>query len=1007
MRLMNNREWTAAAVEYREKNDILMSSPSMYQMPASEFYRLMFRNHMEHKGEPADYGEDGGGKPNGIALFVGDRGKRTEFFFDDYESIDDMASRARRKMDSLFIAPLGYYGKSKDGQSARYCFGLVVDLDGVKPKNLRNLIAAFDARKRDVEHGIEHPLPQPSAIVNSGTGVHVYYFFEEPVELNYDSRRYLQQMKRMLTDRVWNDATSSLGASERQQLSLYQQYRVPDSTTKVTQNMSDEKFGEHVSHECVAYCYQPAGKQWYVTPEHIRDCLVVAGCSVDDMQKLETYRTGADRTPLEEAKKLWPDWYESVINGNKRSPRWIVKRDLYDWWLRKLRNEKVARVGTRYNCILALAIFGVKCAIPFDEVESDAHSLVNDFNELGMASNAKFTMRDADDALKIYFVPYAHTITRQFISDKTKVEMKPSKRNGRNRVEHGKYVYQLLKERGIELKPTRHRKLYRDEIRQIAYEHPEMTKCAIAEQLNINPSTVSIHTKDGWLDEWYDHLVDEVGRDEADALRQKRADKISEIESNNESSKLTASKIAAYAYANPYSLQKDLAEHFGVSAPTIRNTLSKASISEAVDVYAVSIGASDDEIAEWHDKHDGYISKIKHRGGCADEIREYVERHPDTNVNELCDEFGLTKNGVRYHLHNLGLMDQVRAYQLYGKDEESARWRVREYARTHKGLTVRQIAEELDMNVNTAANYLRPGWQKEHANEKRRRTRMLKKLKKQEEKEALEREIGDEMCQGRDCSTCAHLDRCVEIAEERKAAEGESGGDGDAAVDDTANDATKNHAEKHQKRRGGDGNGNSDKRTGNGSKAARKPHRRSESGNRTNANQKNGNGTSNDARNVAAMNGADDDTSISGMRQTNGRRRVRQSNCMCNEIRRLAYAKPTMTRKQIAKQLSVSVSTVDKWLKPGWIGEFEDELSRSTNLFDVSLLRRDRARASTLVRMGETCRRIREYAYEHLDENKKTISDILDIPYRTVQRWLGDGWQDEWGEYLRCMQPAT
>ena len=384
-----------------------------------------------------------------------------------------------------------------------------------------------------------------------------------------------------------------------------------------------------------------------------------------------------------------------------------------------------------------------------------------------------------------------------------------------------------------------------------------------------------------------------------------------------------------------------------------------------------------------------------------------VDRSLKNDAEAVFDEFGLTKNGVRYHLHNLGLMDQVRAYQLYGKDEESARWRVREYARTHKGLTVRQIAEELDMNVNTAANHLRPGWQKEHANEKRRRTRMLKKLKKQEEKEALEREIGGEMCQGRDCETCVRLDRCVEIAEERKEAESKSGGDGDAAVDDTANDATKNHAEKLQKRRGGDGNGNSDKRTGNGSKAVRKPNKRSESDNRKNGKQKNGYCTSDDAGKVAAMSGADDDTSISCMRQTNGRRLVRQSNYMCNEIRRLAYAKPTMTRKQIAKQLSVSVSTVDKWLKPGWIGEFEDELSRSTNLFDVALLRRDRARASTLVRMGETCRRIREYAYEHIDENKKTISDILDIPYRTVQRWLSDGWQDEWGEYLRCMQAAT
>ena len=1000
MRLRGSREWAAAAVEYREKNDILMLASSMYQTPASEFYRLMFRDYMEQKGLPADYGEDGGGKPNGIALFVGNKGKRTEFFFDDYESIDDMASRARRKMDSLFIAPLGYYGKSKDGQSARYCFGLVVDLDGVKPKNLRNLITAFDARKRDVEHGIAHPLPQPSAIVNSGTGVHVYYFFEEPLELNYDSRRYLQQMKHMLTDRVWNDATSSLGAGNRQQLSLYQQYRVPDSPTKVTQNISDEKFGIHMSHECVAYCYQPAGKQWYVTPEYIRDRLVVAGCSVDEMQKLETYRTGGDRTPLEEAKKLWPDWYDRIVNGNKRTPRWVVKRALYDWWLRKLRDEKVARVGTRYNCILALAIFAVKCAIPFDEVERDAHSLVDDFNELGKASNAKFTMRDADDALKIYFVPYAYMITRQFISDKTKVEMKPNKRNGRNKVEHGKYVYQLLKERGIEFRPKNPPKSHRDEVRRVAYKHPEMTRGDVAKAVGVSISTVRAHTKDGWVDEWYDHLVDEVGHDEADATRQRRTDKIAEIECG----KLTGERVVAYAYAHPRASQKAIAEHFGVSRGTILNTVSRMSIPEAVDAYAERLGISSNDVERWHRENDDYLASYRHQKGHGSEIREYVEQHPDTTVNEISEELGITKCCVRQHLHNLGLMDQVRVRQSYGKDEESARWRVREYARTHKGLSVRQIAEELGMNKNTAANYLRPGWKREHANEKRRRTRMIKLLKKKDEMEAIDRTMGGEMCQGRDCSTCVHLDRCMEIAEGRKEQTETASSDGtDGSCGDDASNKSDNSPEKPQKRHSGNKNKNGGNGMKNGTKAVKKPHRRSETNNRANSHQR----QQQNVRSVAVIGVPSGDKSALDMRLTNERRRAKQTRCMRDEIRKLAYTNQTMTRKEIAKQLKISISTVDKWLKPGWIDEFESELERSMNLFDIALLRRDRARSSTLVRMGETCQRIRRYAYEHLGQSKKAISDALDIPYRTVQRWLSDGWQDEWCEYLRYMQAAT
>ena len=40
---------------------------------------------------------------------------------------------------------------------------------------------------------------------------------------------------------------------------------------------------------------------------------------------------------IEEAKKKYPDWYERrVVRGEQRG-RWTVKRDLYDWWLRKMK----------------------------------------------------------------------------------------------------------------------------------------------------------------------------------------------------------------------------------------------------------------------------------------------------------------------------------------------------------------------------------------------------------------------------------------------------------------------------------------------------------------------------------------------------------------------------------------------------------------------------------------------------------------------------------------------
>ncbi|MBO3282348.1 hypothetical protein HJV68_20895, partial [Intestinimonas butyriciproducens] len=52
---------------------------------------------------------------------------------------------------------------------------------------------------------------------------------------------------------------------------------------------------------------------------------------------------------LAEARKKYPEWYEKRIVQGERRERWHVKRDLYDWWLRKIKEG--ASVGHRYSCL--------------------------------------------------------------------------------------------------------------------------------------------------------------------------------------------------------------------------------------------------------------------------------------------------------------------------------------------------------------------------------------------------------------------------------------------------------------------------------------------------------------------------------------------------------------------------------------------------------------------------------------------------------------------------------
>ena len=75
-----------------------------------------------------------------------------------------------------------------------------------------------------------------------------------------------------------------------------------------------------------------------------------------------------------------------------------MKRDLYDWWLRRC--EREARDGNRYSCIKALRAYGAKCDIPFSEVERDAFALQPFLDSLTANESNHFTEQDVIDALR-------------------------------------------------------------------------------------------------------------------------------------------------------------------------------------------------------------------------------------------------------------------------------------------------------------------------------------------------------------------------------------------------------------------------------------------------------------------------------------------------------------------------------------------------------------------------------------------------------------------------------
>lgn len=271
-------------------------------------------------------------------------------------------------------------------------------------------------------------LPQPTFLVNSGTGFHLYYVLDQPIPLVPRVVPFLQEFKAMLTDYIWRDTVSTL--EEVQHQGIYQPFRMPGTPTKLNGKTERSKIKD--KYEAVAFVHNGEdGKPWLCSMDYLLGYAGVRG-GKDRAEFIELMCT-AGRTPIERAKKLWPEWYQARIVEGKAPGRWTCKRDLYDWWRGEV--ETKATDHHRYWCLNVLAAYAKKCGIPYEELEADALALVPTLEGLTEREDNHFTEDDALSAIGAYYDPIIHKLTRERIERRTAIGLPKNKRNGRSQGE--------------------------------------------------------------------------------------------------------------------------------------------------------------------------------------------------------------------------------------------------------------------------------------------------------------------------------------------------------------------------------------------------------------------------------------------------------------------------------------------------------------------------------------------------------------------------------------------
>lgn len=373
--------------------------------------------------------------------------------------------------ESCLCGGLTYRKQKNILENAQCMNAMIFDLDGVGDHEVRNVLHRFN-----LAAGTLRSLPTPTYLVASGTGIHLYYVFEEPLDLFPNIKVQLKSMKHDLTFKIWEYKATSKEKSIQYQ-SINQAFRMVGSI--------NEKHGV----ELKAFRTGPK-----VTIDYMNRYVIDPKNQVD-LQK----RFKPSRITLEEAKLSYPEWYDRVIvHGEKRMKKWDIAGKvngedpyaLYHWWMSQIDN---VRGGHRYFFLMCMAIYACKCDVPKSKLKEDMEEAYKVLQDVEHTNPMK--REDIKSALEAYSKEY-YNFKIEDIEKLTEIRVERNKRNGRTQSQHMKVmsaVRDVLHPDGV----WRNKKgrpvgsgTARMKIQEYRMDHPEATVTEVARALGVSRPTV-------------------------------------------------------------------------------------------------------------------------------------------------------------------------------------------------------------------------------------------------------------------------------------------------------------------------------------------------------------------------------------------------------------------------------------------------------------------------------------------------------------------------------------
>ena len=384
---------------YAEMTEFL--SAQFEQINGFDYYLDIFPNNEKQGDMHTDFSH-----PNAIFVYKDDSlgKKRTKVMFND--TWEDDYLELIECQESAICGGLSYRGKRNLLEKAQRLHAFMFDLDEVGADEIRTLFLRFGNAPDTVR-----ALPYPTYVVCSGTGLHVVYVLDVPIDLYPNIKLQAKAFKYALTEKMWEyKGTTRLKAKQYQ--SINQGYRMVGSVNeKHGKEVVAFRTGEKVSLEYL---------NSYVSEESRIDVL-------------KPFRPS--KMTRAQAKENFPEWYERVIvKGDKRPKKWDIRGKsgtaLYDWWLSQA--DKVEG-GHRFYFLMCMSIYAAKVDIPKSQLKKDMYEIFEKLKTV--AHKNPLTEEDIESALEVYSKEY-YNFTLDDIEKLCGWQIPRNKRNGRKQKDH-------------------------------------------------------------------------------------------------------------------------------------------------------------------------------------------------------------------------------------------------------------------------------------------------------------------------------------------------------------------------------------------------------------------------------------------------------------------------------------------------------------------------------------------------------------------------------------------